>query len=90
MILTFFMLLFWLAILGVAIYINYLVAKKFEAIAFQKGYDVSVHTFAMCFWLGLPGYLYVIALPNKKSENVSASSTSTYDVKTFNVEQNEQ
>ena len=44
--------------------IQYIIAKKFEEIAFQKGYDESVHSCAMCFWLGLVGYLYVIALPN--------------------------
>ena len=87
---VFFVFLFYMALLAAVIILNYFIAKKFEAIAFQKGYDVSIHSFAMCFWLGLVGYLYVIALPNKKSENVSASSTSTYDVKTFNVEQNEQ
>ena len=61
------LLVYWfllLAVLGLAILIQFIVAKKFEKIAFQKGYDVRVHSFAMCFWLGIIGYLYVIALPN--------------------------
>lgn len=44
--------------------IQYIVAKKFEEIAFQKGYDESIHSCAMCFWLGIVGYIYVVALPN--------------------------
>ena len=50
--------------IAIALIINCVVAKKFEEIAFQKGYDESIHSFAMCFWLGIVGYLYVIALPN--------------------------
>lgn len=49
--------------------IQYIVAKKFEAIAFQKGYDESVHSCAMCFWLGIVGYLYVVALPNLNTDS---------------------
>ena len=49
------------------LFICIFVAKKFEEIAFQKGYDESIHSFAMCFWLGIVGYLYVIALPNLKN-----------------------
>ena len=56
--------LLYLVIIAVAIYINYLIAKKFESIAFTKGYTTEVHAFAMCFWLGMIGYIYVLALPN--------------------------
>lgn len=56
----------------ICLLINYFVAKKFEAIAFQKGYDSSISSFAMCFWLGIIGYLYVIALPNLNSGNTKA------------------
>ena len=51
-------------VIAVGLLINYVVATKFEKIAFQKGYDSSIHSLAMCFWLGIVGYLYVIALPN--------------------------
>ena len=56
--------LFSLLITVGLVYLYYLIAKKFEKIAFQKGYDRSIHSFAMCFWLGMIGYLYVIALPD--------------------------
>ena len=75
--------------IAVALFINDVVAKKFEEIAFQKGYDNSVHSFAMCFWLGIVGYLYVIALPNLKNsynlndtnvnENVNNTSSNEQD-----------
>ena len=67
--------LIYLLIIVAAVLIQYFVAKKFEAIAFLKGYDESIHSFAMCFWLGFIGYLYVIALPdlNANSSNNDAS-----------------
>ncbi len=60
-------------VVGIAFTINLVVALKFEKIAFAKGYDTSIHSFAMCFWLGIVGYLYVIALPNKKEFSRSVS-----------------
>ena len=58
--------MFLLIFLPLIIYliVSYIVASKFETIAIQKGYDSSIHSFAMCFWLGIIGYLYVIALPD--------------------------
>ena len=61
-------------VLVVALYISAIVASKFEQIAIQKGYDSSIHSFAMCFWLGVVGYLYVIALPDKSVQNLSNST----------------
>ena len=49
----------------VALIVHIYIAAKFEAIAFMKGYDTSIHSFAMCFWLGIIGYIYVAALPTK-------------------------
>ena len=46
----------------------YKIARKFEQIAIAKGYP-DVHAFAMCFWLGIIGHLYVIALPNANLDN---------------------
>ena len=57
--------LLYLVIIAAWIFLSYIISKKFEKIAFDKGYDVSIHSFAMCFWLGIIGYLYVIALPIK-------------------------
>ncbi len=50
------------------ILIKFAIAKKFEQIACVKGYP-DVHAFAMCFWFGIAGYLYVIALPNAHLDN---------------------
>lgn len=59
-----FLILIYLGIIIALIYLNYKIAKKFEQIAFAKGQTKAVHAFEMCFWLGIVGYLYVIALPN--------------------------
>ena len=58
-----------------ALVINYFVASMFEKIALSKGHDSSTHSFAMCFWLGIIGYLYVIALPDLKLRgNIAANA----------------
>ena len=57
-------LLVYFVIIFALVYLNYAIAKKFEQIAFSKGYSKEIHAFGMCFWLGLVGYLYVIALPD--------------------------
>ena len=61
---SFLKLIFWLIVSIIFIIVDYIVARKFEKIARQKGYNSEIHSFAMCFWLGITGYLYVIALPN--------------------------
>jgi hypothetical protein len=33
--------------------------------AIEKGYGDDIHAWAVCFWLGIFGYLYIIALPDK-------------------------
>ncbi len=63
----------YIVIIVVFLFINYVVAKKFEKIAFQKGYDEEIHSFAMCFWLGITGMLYVIALPDKSGARVKSA-----------------
>lgn len=56
--------LFFMAI-GLLV-INYIIAKQFEKIAMDKGYTPEeAHPFAMCFWLGIIGCLYVCAMPDK-------------------------
>lgn len=72
----FFLVLLYLVLLGLLIYLNYIIAKKFEKIAFDKGYGVDgVHAFAMVFWLGIIGILYVIALPPKSNDNIGEKNT---------------
>ena len=53
-----------LVFLVIFFWINYLIAKNFYMIAQQKGYAEGKY-FHFCFWLGLVGYLMVIALPDR-------------------------
>ena len=55
----------------VFLFINYIIAKSFEEIAFDKGYDSDAHAFAMCFWLGIIGYIYVAAMPTLDEEAIA-------------------
>ena len=48
-----------------AIALDYLIAKEFEFIATEKGYNGKRY-FWYSFLTGMLGYLLVIALPNKK------------------------
>ena len=51
--------------IAICLVINAVIASKFEDIAHMKGYGPEMHCFAMCFWLGILGCLYVIALPDR-------------------------
>ena len=55
--------------------VNLVIASKFSAVAEMKGHDNTGTVLAMCFFLGIVGYLYVIALPDKnlypKNETVN-------------------
>jgi len=57
----------FLIIVGVILYIllNAIGASLMRNIAIEKGYGDSYHPWAACFWLGIFGYLYVIAMPDK-------------------------
>ena len=48
----------------VVLLISWYVAKQFFEIAKAKGYHNSKY-YWICFWLGLPGWLLVIALPDR-------------------------
>lgn len=54
-------------IIGVIVYIllNAIGASLMRNIAIEKGYGDNCHVWAACFWLGIFGYLYVIAMPDK-------------------------
>lgn len=53
--------------------INCAVAASMETIAEKKGYEHS-NVYIMCFFLGIAGWLYVVALPDliqrKNQENL--------------------
>ena len=53
-------------ILLIAIGVNLLIARIFCSVVEEKGYSAKqTHTFAKCFWLGLAGWIYVAALPDR-------------------------
>ena len=54
--------------------INIWISSKFANCAQQKNQD-SVGAFIMCFFLGLVGYLYVIALPDRGRSHLAPLST---------------
>lgn len=51
-------------VLVVYLVINGITAYYMKNVAYAKGYDDNAHAFAMCFWLGIVGLLYVVALPD--------------------------
>ena len=59
-----------LALIVGGLYLNHRIANKFEEIVFAKGYGTELKAYHICFWLGIVGYLYVIALPNAKLDNI--------------------
>lgn len=64
------MILLWIVVLIVILIVQYKVADEFYYVAIKKGYDEKKY-FWYCFWLGIVGYLLVIALPdNTNTENV--------------------
>lgn len=74
----FFVLLF--VLFSLLLYVKVVVALKFKLISIQKGYDnKNLHVFTMCFFLGIVGYLYVIALPDLKKEERLLRSIKTLE-----------
>lgn len=56
-----------LILLVVIIYlvIGFITGRMMENVAADKGYGEEANVFAMCFWLGIIGCIYVAALPDK-------------------------
>lgn len=52
----------------VMLVINYIISSKMQEIAVSKGHQGST-AFHMCFWLGVVGYFYVVALPDLVQQN---------------------
>lgn len=71
--------MFLLVLIPIIIYlmINAVIASKFEDVAYLKGYGPEMHCFAMCFWLGILGCLYVIALPDRGARDIQNNTTIT-------------
>ena len=63
--------LLFIVLLAIYITIQYNVSRMFENIALDKGYGPDAHPFAMCFWLGIVGYIYVAAMPKLSSDEIT-------------------
>ena len=46
------------------LWVDYLIAKEFYKAAQYKGYSEKKYLW-ICFWLGVVGYLLVVALPDR-------------------------
>lgn len=51
-------------IVAIILIIDWLVAKQFDEIAKMKGYPERKYLW-WCFWLGIAGWLMVVALPDR-------------------------
>lgn len=49
--------------------IHFIFANLMQKVAARKGYGNNAHAWAMCFWLGIVGGIYVIALPDLIRQN---------------------
>ena len=63
----FFLFFFMVLIFAIWIYVQYLIAKLFEQLSFDKGYTEHAHAFILCFLLNIVGYIYVAAMPTLNS-----------------------
>ena len=66
------------AVIGIQYYIAQMIAKTVEL----KGYTLEeTHALAKCFWLGVAGWVYVLALPNKTAQtNIAQIHKKLYDI----------
>lgn len=53
----------------VLVIVNAIGAILMNKAAVLKGYGEDYHIWAACFWLGIFGYLYAIALPDKIAQS---------------------
>ena len=72
----------YIAIFVVFIIINYFMALRMQDVVEKKGYT-DLRVVAMCFWLGIIGYLYVIALPDMKVRRLLKAIETKYSSKEF-------
>ena len=65
---AFIILLFIIAVCCLLLWGLYLLAKEFYKVAKAKGYPQKKYLW-LSFWLGIVGYLLVIALPDRGNSN---------------------
>lgn len=58
-------------ILCLILVVQFIYAHFMKMAAIRKGYGADAHVWALCFWLGIVGGIYVIALPDliQQSQN---------------------
>lgn len=61
--------------LVVALGVSYYIAQQFQGIAEYKGYSEKKYLW-ICFFLGIPGYLLVIALPDRNAQPTDGTAQS--------------
>lgn len=61
----------YLLVLALIIVLAYYMAKWFYEVAEEKGYHDKKY-FWICFWLGIAGYLLVVAMPDRGNGQQSA------------------
>ena len=77
------MIILYIIILALAIWINYFVAKQFQSAAADKGY-IGDKFFHLPFWLGLPGWFLVAALPDRGNAGAQTTGKSAAQIKAHN------
>lgn len=71
----------WIVAIAIAIIILCFMASKMCEVASFKGYEpAKKHIFAICFWLGIFGYFYVLALPDLKLRKLLGEKEETENV----------
>ena len=71
----------WKVAIAIAIIILCFMASKMCEVASLKGYDpAKKHIFAICFWLGIFGYFYALALPDLKLRKLLGEKEETENV----------
>ena len=71
----------WIIAIAIAIIILCFIASKMCEVASLKGYEpAKKHIFAICFWLGIFGYFYVLALPDLKLRKLLGEKEETENI----------
>ena len=63
-----------LFVIVVGLIINFFIAREFYKVAVEKGHDEDKYLW-ISFFLGIVGYLLVIALPDRKKEYPTGGNT---------------
>ena len=66
------MVVVYIAVIALAIWLNWYIAKQFAETATEKGHGYAEGKyFWLCFLTGIVGYLLVVALPDRGGKSAS-------------------